>query len=56
MFVYIGLCTYIPYILSDTACESTEYQCSEGRCLERAWLCDGHADCSTSEDEQNCST
>ena len=37
-------------------CASTEYECDDGKCLERAWLCDGYEDCSTGEDELNCST
>ena len=36
-------------------CATTEYECSDGRCLERVWVCDGYNDCATGEDELNCS-
>jgi len=42
--------------VSECATSEYEYECSDGRCLERAWLCDGQNDCSSGEDELNCST
>ena len=36
-----------------TSCTDTEFTCVE-RCIPAAWRCDGEADCSNGEDEEDC--
>ena len=45
---------WTPYILGN--CSKEEFQCSNGRCIPRDWLCDGYESCSDGEDENkdNC--
>lgn len=35
-------------------CPQNEYMCSDGKCISKAYACDGYPDCSTGEDESNC--
>lgn len=35
-------------------CPRYEYMCSDGKCISKAYVCDGYPDCSTGEDESNC--
>ncbi|XP_069969679.1 uncharacterized protein [Penaeus vannamei] len=38
-------------------CKEGYFQCSDGRCINNHFLCDGHQDCSWyGEDEKNCTT
>jgi len=39
------------YNLLSTACTSSEYRCSDNRCISKLWLCDGTRDCASGEDE-----
>ncbi|KAG9350071.1 hypothetical protein JZ751_026424, partial [Albula glossodonta] len=35
-------------------CESGQFQCSNGQCIDQDWRCDGTKDCSDDSDELNC--
>lgn len=35
-------------------CDSHEFQCKRGNCINAAWTCDGDDDCGDSSDEENC--
>ena len=41
-------------ILAPDSCPEGTFQCSDGKCISKSWLCDGENDCSDGEDEQNC--
>uniref|UniRef100_A0A672JCA6 Low density lipoprotein receptor-related protein 2b n=1 Tax=Salarias fasciatus TaxID=181472 RepID=A0A672JCA6_SALFA len=36
------------------ACDSDEFQCSNGQCIDADWRCDGTKDCTDDSDELNC--
>ena len=53
------LCSYIPTTMSsDPTCGTNKFQCLDGSCILRSYLCDGHPDCLSSEDEaeEDCHT
>lgn len=35
------------------SCPPGQFLCSEGRCIDEAFLCDGHEDCGQAEDEDD---
>jgi len=35
-------------------CESWEFQCESGECIDERRRCDGRRDCADSTDEENC--
>lgn len=35
-------------------CRENEFQCHDGTCVNKDNVCDGQADCTEAEDEQNC--
>ncbi|XP_066988709.1 uncharacterized protein [Macrobrachium rosenbergii] len=39
-----------------TNCDSTQFECNDGTCIWRDWVCDGYRDCPYGEDELGCST
>ena len=41
--------------VAQNACdEATEFRCSDGKCININWKCDGDKDCDDNSDEQNC--
>lgn len=41
-------------IVNLTPCEPNEFQCANGRCAPKIWLCDKEDDCGDGSDELNC--
>nr|XP_020833781.1 CD320 antigen [Phascolarctos cinereus] len=35
-------------------CTKQEFQCTSGVCIPRTWVCDGHPDCASGNDELHC--
>lgn len=35
-------------------CTPDQFRCKSGRCVTRAWRCDGDDDCADNSDEENC--
>ena len=54
MTIYLIL--YLPRSLNSIfpACESSEFKCSNGKCIRSTRQCDTHDDCGDNSDEQNC--
>lgn len=46
---------YIGNTLPTEICQSWETSCENGGCIPSSFVCDGDADCSSGEDEWNCS-
>ena len=42
----------IAYVID---CPSTKFKCSNGLCIDTAYVCDGYNDCRDNSDESNCS-
>ncbi|XP_037923945.1 transmembrane protease serine 2-like [Hermetia illucens] len=52
----ICLCLVLTLVASDAheECSYTEFQCESGECIPRTEVCDGHANCPSGEDEDDC--
>ena len=37
-----------------TTCHVAEYTCSNAKCIQREWVCDGDNDCGDDSDELDC--
>lgn len=35
-------------------CRDNEFECDNGRCIPKAWRCDGGDDCDDNSDERGC--
>lgn len=46
--------TTFPYSLCEGVCDSGEFQCTNGQCINLDWRCDGTKDCTDDSDELNC--
>ncbi|KAM4602438.1 low-density lipoprotein receptor-related protein 3 [Polymixia lowei] len=47
--------SYIRGHLGQSSCQSDEFLCGNGKCLPRAWRCNGLDECGDATDEHNCS-
>ncbi|XP_068219794.1 uncharacterized protein [Palaemon carinicauda] len=46
-----SLCDQKPY-MKETNCSLEDYQCESGECIPKMYLCNGHSDCQTGDDEE----
>ena len=54
--LFLLIHTRIVFILF-TAADCTTYRCNDGESLTfSSWVCDGEADCTNGEDEDNCNS
>ena len=44
----------LPFVCQRQVCSSNSFHCSNGRCVNAAWKCDGHNDCGDDSDEMDC--
>jgi len=44
----------LPFVCQRQVCPSNSFHCSNGRCVNAAWKCDGHDDCGDDSDEMDC--
>ena len=42
------------FVAKNACDEATEFRCSDGKCININWKCDGDKDCDDNSDEQNC--
>uniref|UniRef100_A0A3B5ACQ0 LDL receptor related protein 3 n=1 Tax=Stegastes partitus TaxID=144197 RepID=A0A3B5ACQ0_9TELE len=47
--------SYIRGHLGQSSCQSDEFLCGNGKCLPRAWKCNGQDECGDATDERSCS-
>lgn len=43
-----------PSTPSPRSCESVEFRCHDGKCVDKRTVCDGRLDCRDGSDEENC--
>lgn len=46
--------TVTPFTVPPSVCQTHQFRCSSGNCIQDSWLCDGIRDCDGGEDEENC--
>lgn len=44
----------VTYFLSKVGCESGDFQCNDGSCIDGRLQCDGISDCKDASDEAGC--
>ena len=44
----------MPFMCRISACPQNTFHCSNGKCINREFLCDGQNDCGDGSDELNC--
>lgn len=45
---------YVLFVFFFSVCGDTEFTCNDGLCIEDAFVCDSHVDCTNGEDESDC--
>lgn len=40
--------------VSPSVCQTHQFRCNSGSCIQDSWICDGIRDCDGGEDEENC--
>lgn len=51
----VSLVISMVFLLGDSVCSENEYRCDRGICIDQAMVCNGHAECDlTWDDEDNC--
>lgn len=45
MYMYI-------FVEENPSCKGDEFNCTNGRCIPKQWMCDGDSDCTDGEDER----
>ncbi|XP_065835527.1 low-density lipoprotein receptor-related protein 2-like [Oscarella lobularis] len=46
----------VVFVETTTSCHDADFRCDNGRCVNRAWICNEFDDCGDLSDERNCST
>lgn len=44
----------LPFVCQKITCPTDSYHCSNGKCINNAWKCDGDDDCEDRSDEMDC--
>ena len=44
------------FFLKKDGCEPNQFQCDNGKCILKTWMCDSDDDCLDGSDERNCGT
>lgn len=44
----------LPFVCQKQTCPAGSYHCSNGKCINNAWKCDGEDDCEDRSDEMDC--